>query len=161
PANWLSAVSGNWTTPSLWSTNPAYPNNGSVTYAPQIAATGAAYTVSLTTSVTVDSLLLNSSTATLLVNGGMLNVGNLNIQSATLTMDNSPSSLVGATLSQGSGGTLNLAGTLNNLKLGSDIALQLSNTISISNGFNLNGHNLNIIVGPTFQMNDSTGFTGT
>src|SRR4051812_20566044 len=27
-ANWLNAVNGNWTDASKWSTNPAYPNNG-------------------------------------------------------------------------------------------------------------------------------------
>src|SRR4051812_14692451 len=60
-ANWMNPVSGIWTEGANWSTGVA-PDNGSpagVTYAASIAATGANYTVSLATPVTLDSLALN------------------------------------------------------------------------------------------------------
>src|SRR6185369_16741527 len=57
-ANWLTGTSGNWTDPTLWSTNPNFPNNGQptagTTYAANIAAAGT-YTVTLNAPVTVTS----------------------------------------------------------------------------------------------------------
>src|SRR5258708_36823274 len=68
-ASWIAPVDGSWTLLSAWSSNPAYPNNGqpnpSDLYAAIIVATGAPYTVSLASDITISSLTLNSSYATL------------------------------------------------------------------------------------------------
>ena len=68
-ANWVFPISGNWTDPSRWSTNPFYPNNGTpggVTYDARIAATGAPYSVTLNTYPTfgLHSLTVDSADAT-------------------------------------------------------------------------------------------------
>jgi hypothetical protein len=135
PASWVSAVSGNWTAASDWSTNPAFPNNnGSTTYAAQIAATGASYDVTVSSSITVSSLTLNSSNAELLVNGGTLNVaGPLEVQSGTILLANG-SSIVDATLSQSSGSTLFMEGTLQDVTLGSNVTFTGEENTSISQG---------------------------
>lgn len=74
-ASWLSAVSGNWTDPTMWSSNPAYPNNdGSTVFNTRINATGGDYTVSLADPVTVTYLGVNSPNATLSHSAGTLNV---------------------------------------------------------------------------------------
>ena len=67
-SNWLTATSGNWTDPTKWSTNPNYPNNGAppgTAYDAVVAATGAAYTVALDSTVTIDHLTVNSVDATM------------------------------------------------------------------------------------------------
>src|SRR5262249_35027007 len=64
-ASWLIASNGNWTDPAQWSTNPNFPNNDTpagTNYDAVIGATGASYTATLNSNITVDSLLLNSGT---------------------------------------------------------------------------------------------------
>jgi hypothetical protein len=68
PVSWSAASSDNWTSTTAWSTAPNFPNNGTpsgATYAATIAATGSAYTVTLNSDITVNSLTLNSANATL------------------------------------------------------------------------------------------------
>src|SRR5438128_1496327 len=78
-SNWLGVNGGNWTDPTLWSTNPNFPNNGTpagATYAATIATSGT-YTVSLNAAVAVNSVTLNNATATLaLTSGGNLTIVN-------------------------------------------------------------------------------------
>ena len=49
-ANWAGPNSGNWTTASLWSTDPIFPNNGGSTYDAIIDAAATPYTVTLNSS---------------------------------------------------------------------------------------------------------------
>src|SRR5438445_8036287 len=54
-ATWLNPVSGNWNDATKWSTNPNYPNNGTpagVNYDANVAASGAAYSIGLSSNVT-------------------------------------------------------------------------------------------------------------
>src|SRR4051812_47743363 len=83
-ADWVSGVYGSWTDGTHWSTAPNYPNNGNPNggdaYDVVIAAPGAPfpYTVSLdarltpTDVVNVNSVTIGSSSATLLLNAGIL-----------------------------------------------------------------------------------------
>src|SRR5262245_3989265 len=84
-ASWLSPADGSWTTPAAWSSNPAYPQNAQPNpvdlYNAVIAATGAPYTVSLGTDITISSLTLNSTTGTLFQSAGTLHI----LDAATFT----------------------------------------------------------------------------
>lgn len=86
-AYWLNAADGDWSTASNWSTDPIYPNNGSPTasdtYNVTIDASGAAYTVTLDTDITLDNLTLNSSDQMLVTNQDMDISGTLNIQAGS------------------------------------------------------------------------------
>ncbi|HEX2475742.1 MAG TPA: hypothetical protein VHK01_13405, partial [Lacipirellulaceae bacterium] len=70
-STWSAATSGNWNANANWTNAPAlggFPNNGNggvVTYDAVINASGAPYTVTLSTNVTIEDLLLNSVDATL------------------------------------------------------------------------------------------------
>jgi hypothetical protein len=85
-----SGNSGDWTDGTQWSTNPNYPNNGTpsgVSYDALINAPGAgAYTVSLSTSITTDSVTLSSPNATLSQTGGTLTTTSLNISAGTYSL---------------------------------------------------------------------------
>ncbi len=63
--NWAAAVSGNWDDAARWS--PAQvPNNAGVnTFDARIEQTGAAYTVTLNTAITIENLRVNTPDATL------------------------------------------------------------------------------------------------
>src|SRR5688572_7715593 len=80
-AEWVNPVTGSWLTPTLWSTQTAYPNNGNpagTTYDVVIDAVGAAYAVSTNAStvgagrIVVDSLMIGSANATASHNSGKL-----------------------------------------------------------------------------------------
>jgi autotransporter-associated beta strand protein len=90
-ATWASAVDGNWTTAANWSTNPNFPNNGSPgagdTYDAIIGASGAAYTTSLGSSVTVNSLTMADASATFRqTNGTFRAINGMTLQSGTYVM---------------------------------------------------------------------------
>ena len=78
-ATW-TGTSGNWTTPSIWTTAPIaglFPNNGQpagTTYTVQVAGSG---TITLNTTITVDQLGFNSGTITV-PTAGLLNALVLN-----------------------------------------------------------------------------------
>jgi hypothetical protein len=77
-SSWTSPASGNWNLAGNWTNTPAtgdFPNNGNggvATYDATLGAAGAAHTVTLSTSVTIEDLLLNSATVTLSHTGGTL-----------------------------------------------------------------------------------------
>ncbi len=73
-ATWVNPVSGNWTDPTLWSTNPVFPNNGGTTYNVFIDQTGSPYDVSLDQDITITDLHLTSADAILDLNAHNLNV---------------------------------------------------------------------------------------
>ena len=76
-ASWVAPVDGNWTNPTAWSSNPAFPNmdqpNPGDLYNVTIGAEGATpYTVSLGTDIIVSRLSISSNLATLQQIGGTL-----------------------------------------------------------------------------------------
>ncbi len=87
---WLSAASGSWTTPSNWSTNPAYPDNTlGGPYHAIIDASGAPYTIAIPGSITLDALTLDSPEATLAPASGVvaINLGGVaNLNAGTLRL---------------------------------------------------------------------------
>lgn len=94
-AYWLNPVTGSWFDPINWSTNPAYPDNGQPLsgdlYAVTIDATGSAYQPyinSASRDLLLDSLLINSPDATLLVDtlapAGMTVTNGIEIRQGTL-----------------------------------------------------------------------------
>jgi len=122
-ANWFSETSGNWTAASLWSTNPNYPNNGTpsgTNYAAVISATGGTpYTVTLDSTITLDTLSIGSSDATLELLGTAANDTALQINTSMtnggdllLSDDGSgtaPALYGSGTLTNSSSGTLEAA----------------------------------------------------
>src|SRR4051794_23783740 len=63
-ATWVNPIDGNWVDSSRWSTGTFYPNNGSPTpadlYWVTIGSSGAPYTVTLNTRVSIDRLTVTS-----------------------------------------------------------------------------------------------------
>ena len=81
-ARWATPVSGDWTDPAQWSTNPFYPNNGNPAesvYQVRLDVPGPDYTVTLSAPVEVGSTLISSPAATLEQSGGTFNVGSLSL----------------------------------------------------------------------------------
>jgi hypothetical protein len=123
-ANWVNPVSGPWTDVTLWSTNPAYPNNGQPlpgdTYHARIAATGGEYTIALASDIALSALTLNASQATFDHTAGLLGIDSaMNIAAGTFLFGGGTITLgAGASMSIGSrfdwsNGTLNGPGTVN------------------------------------------------
>ena len=98
--SYWSGVTGSWTDPTQWSTDPNYPNNGTpsgVTYDAVINAPGTdPYTVTLNSNVTVDSVTMDSPSATFSQTGGTLTTPVLNVAAGGYSLENG--SLQGATL---------------------------------------------------------------
>ena len=123
-STWLSPVSGTWNVGTNWSTSPNAPNNGSpagATYRAIIDATGAAYTVTLNSGVTIDELMLNSADATITHTTGTFSAALANLMSGVYRLQ-------GGTISGGTwnvtGGSFQLTtsgGGLNNVQLNGDI----------------------------------------
>src|SRR5262245_37693143 len=86
-ASWLLPADGTWSNSANWSTNPNAPNNGTpagATYDAVIAATGASYTATLNSSITVDSLTLGDASATLNHTSGTFRaINGLNLTAGT------------------------------------------------------------------------------
>jgi hypothetical protein len=76
--SWLLPADDSWTDPLAWSTNPVYPNNGQPNpadlYNVTIGASGSPYTVTLNSDITISSLLVNSTDATLAQSAGTLHI---------------------------------------------------------------------------------------
>ncbi len=64
-ATWVSALSGDWTDATNWSTDPVFPDNNGTTFDVFITPTGAAYTVTLDAAITIDEFNMPSADATL------------------------------------------------------------------------------------------------
>jgi hypothetical protein len=102
-SSWLAAGSGTWSNAANWSAG--VPNNGTQTYAAVIGATGAAYTVTLNSAITVNDFTLNAADATLNHTGGVFSV-----LASPINLSSGAYRLSGGTISGGSinfgGGTL-------------------------------------------------------
>ena len=99
-ATWLSPTSGNWTDPTMWSTNPYYPTSGNptgTTYDALIDATGmgTSYTIQATAPITLHSLTIDSPLATVDFQQ-LLTAGTINLDAGTLAL----SATSGATISK-------------------------------------------------------------
>jgi hypothetical protein len=137
-AHWLAPVSGLWSDASQWSSNPFAPNNDNpagTSYNAYIDATGAAYFVSLSSAVSVNSLTVNSATATLGQSGALtvgdfeLTAGQYNLSSATLS---------GGTLNIQSAGHMSVSsGTLDGIAINGGFSAD--GICSIMNGASFTG----------------------
>ena len=166
-ANWLNATSGTWNTATNWSTNPNFPNNGTpsnTVYNAVIAATGAPYTVTLNSPITVQGFTLNSPDVTLSLNGGGMleTAANSFVTAGTLFVS-------GGTLRGGNitvnGGTFSFAANGNNIL----DAVTVNGTLTFPGGgfarltngtsftqANLSGNNTTLIVEGTTATPAST-----
>lgn len=128
-SQWLNAVSGNWSDPTLWSTNPFYPDNGNGNpfYRAEFLATGANYTATLNSNIALDSLLLNSANATIAHTAGTLTLG------GTATLTAGTFNLNGGTIA---GGTID--NTANKLSIANSVNNTLSG-VSVIGGLNVGG----------------------
>lgn len=175
-STWTTATSGNWGSAARW-TPAAVPNNGSPTsasrYDVSILATGAPYTVSLNSSVTVDSLTLGSANATIdhtagtltLTEGLVLNAGTYQFNGGTMR---------GGTIS-GTGGqvTFQPQGTFDGVTVDRDLTFSTGNFadawIDVRNGLTLANNRIISLTGARysyehvdlrFQGNQTIGGSG-
>ena len=156
-ATWLSPTSGNWTDPTMWSTNPYYPNSdnpSATTYDAVIDATGTGgqYTVysNSPTAISLDSLTVNSAQASvyffsLTANSVSLQNGTLGIEEANVS-NISTGGGTSLNLMQGQVGTLSITGGLN----------LDTQTVTFTNGIYLN----NATVNWTHTATEHAGFAG-
>src|SRR3989440_7095034 len=160
PASWLAAIDSNWTNASQWSTNPIYPNNDNppgTTYDATIAATGSAYSVSLNTDVSVDSLTLNSPNATLLHTNGALAVNSVNLLAGAYLLEGGwlqagvitgPGTIRTSRTAQGASTTSTLFGVV----LDTDLEIRDTTELDMRGGLTLNGR--------TITLNNTLGIGG-
>jgi hypothetical protein len=138
------SYSGTWTDPLHWTTNPNYPSNGTppgATYAAVIdAAPGSAYSVTLSSNVTVNSVTLNSNNATLSQTAGTF-TGTVNMQFGAYNMSGGTlknSTIVAPTNSNAPGRyTVVGASTFDNVTLQGTAFVDQSATLTIQNGLTL------------------------
>ncbi len=161
-AFWLNPVSGTWSTGANWSTGAA-PNNGSpagTTYNVIIDAVGANYTVTdSTTSIIVNSILVNSANARLNVQAGTLKaLAGITINAGSFTL--SASTLDAAKLSQttvtSTGGTMSLGyGALfDAVTLDADATVVGNGSLTIQN-------TLTVVPGRTLTVNSPASGSAT
>jgi hypothetical protein len=153
-AEWLAASkTGNWITPSNWSTSPSFPNNGTpagATYQALVDLPGAgSYTITLANSVAVNGLTMNAANATLSHTAGTLTLSNLNLQAGTYLLKGGVLSggTLGGVVAISPGAQLQMtAGSLDRLTFtGSDIAFSSQlGSLSITNGLDLSGNSLSL-----------------
>lgn len=106
-ATWTTGVSGTWSTASRWSGNVA-PNNGNGgnTYSVVIGAAPVSsnYTVTLSSTVTIDDLSLNNASVTLNLSSASLAVLSSPIDVAAGTFQMTQGTLTGGSVNVGPGG---------------------------------------------------------
>jgi hypothetical protein len=161
-AEWLAPVSGNWTDAGKWSTNPYVPGNGNpagVTYDARIAATGSAYTVSLLTT-TVDSITLDSASATLSLTGGTVQTSQLELNAGTLRLE-SGARLKNATIGGTGGQVVPVFGVFDHVTLARDLQIGHNAPLIVENGLTLNGATLTIIDQIGFDATQTLSGSGT
>jgi len=143
-STWSFATSGSWEDGTKWSTNPVVPNNGNAgqDYDARINTAGT-YAVTLSSDVTVNSVLLNSTNATLHHAGGTLQVnGALTLQAGTYSLEGG--AIKGATITR-TGGSLLFTNNGNNRLDGATLDGDL---------------NLNQAGGAQVRLQNGAGFTG-
>jgi hypothetical protein len=81
-SRWVAPVSGDWTDPSRWNTNPFYPDNGNPAefeYNAVIDVPGPDYTVTLNGNIDLNSVVVRSADAVLHQTGGVFNTFSLGV----------------------------------------------------------------------------------
>ncbi len=155
-ATWTNATSGNWNVIGNWTNAPAlggFPNNGSsgvAAYDAVISTTGAAYTITNNTGITVEDLTISSANATLNHTAGIFTATNgISVSAGTYQLN-------GGTISNT---TINLSGTgnLNIANGGSGLltGVTVNGAINVSS----NAARVKIANGTTFTTARITGFS--
>ncbi len=121
-STWSTATSGNWNVNANWTNVPAqggFPNNGNgsvATYDATISPVGSPYTVTLSTNITVEDLLLNSASATLNQTAGTFTAtGAIALSAGTFQVNGGT---ISNTIVNVTGGTLAIASNVTNLLSG-------------------------------------------
>lgn len=157
---WVSATGGSWTTASNWSTSPYYPQNDTplgTTYDVVISGASSGRTISVSKSVTVNSITALGAT-TLLSVGTMRALNGISIQAPCWI----PVGTLSQTVVSGTGVLqVGLSGTpypvLDAITLASTAALTRQGTLTITNGLTLqNG----AITGPDNAGTERVLFSG-
>jgi hypothetical protein len=170
-------VSGDWTDPTKWSTNPAYPNNSEeTTYSAVVAASGAPYSVAIgATAITVDSILVNPSDATIVQsNGGAITAQQITLDAGTWRFNPTDPSAGAGTISNAvlrsdfgskfyvDAGTL----TLDSVTINAPIEVASGATLRMQGNWStafippsdtargIRGTNTNIVLDGTFNIDD-------
>src|SRR4051794_37683579 len=119
-AKWVNPVSGTWIEAAKWSSSPTYPNGAG--FDASIAAPSGSYTVSLASNVTLNSLTLNSASATLSQTAGTLGVGlgGVTLQNGTYLLSGGTLSTSTIQLSGGAALILN-GGTIRNATISTSV----------------------------------------
>jgi len=160
-----NGATANWQTSADWSNcNGAFPNNGGGnTFDASLTAAGT-YTVTLSTTVTVGSVTINNSAATLAISNGTLGLtGTLNVAAGSVLLNGG--TISGGTLATSGGGTIQNVGTaaLQNLTnngtfLGNNgTVTTLAGTITNNGTINVNSTSANTFL----QLTANTSLAGT
>ena len=157
-ASWLNAVSGSWTDGSKWSTSPSYPANGNPdlgdAYDVAMTATGAPYTIQLASPTTVNSLELNSPSATFQISSTTLAVvQGADLSSGTLLLNAGTISATTLTASNASGLVAVGSSTLDHVLFGGSLAIQNGSNTVLVNGAAFDG--------ATISLNRTSSGSGT
>ena len=184
-SNWTGAA-GNWTDTTKWSSSPNYPNNGTpagTTYSAVIDAPGSsAYGVTLNSNISVDSLTVNSSNATLMQSanslnvggavalqtgayqstGGTLTAGSMNV-SALATANLNGGTFRNFEITSGASGAVTLTkGTLDNITLAGPITVATEANLTVKNGLSLDNNTVSLTgYSATFNFSGSQTLGGT
>jgi hypothetical protein len=147
-ASWVNPASGFWLDAPNWSTGSIYPNNGMPTpsdhYLVQIGPSGASYTVTLGSDVSVDALQISSPDATLRLQSGALLSGTIELSGGQVLLDGGviANSWIGST-----GGTLLAnSGAMRNATL--QAPLQVRAALSITDGLTLSNSTISLAAPP-------------
>jgi hypothetical protein len=143
-ATWTDPAGGNWDDPANWDT-VAFPNNDGTTYNAVIDLTGSPYEITLNASlITLDNLTLDSTDATLLIDGGddLAILNNATITNGTLQLINGV--LDGGTYSFGAGGALTFSSSSGNVirngaVINSNLVLSDTERVRFQTGANFSG----------------------
>ena len=141
-STWSTANSGNWNVNANWTNVPAlggFPNNGNgsvATYDATISSVGSPYTVTLSTNITVEDLLLNSASATVNQTAGTFTATGAITLSAGIFQVNGGT--ISNTMVNVTGGTLVIAANPSNLLSGvtvnGDLTLNASSAVTMIAG---------------------------
>ena len=132
-----------WTDATKWSTNPAFPSDA--TDNAMLSVTGSSYTVTLSSSESINDISVGSSTATLYQSGGTLTLGGaIDVSAGTYQLYSG--TLIGGEV-QSSGGTVILGGsgsgpTISGVTLAGTITTK--SKLNVTNGLTLDNATLDL-----------------
>lgn len=135
-ATWLSPTSGNWTDPTMWSTNPYYPTSGNpsgATYDAVIDATGTgpSYTIQASAPITLHSLTIDSALATVDFQQ-LLTAGTINLDAGNLVLGGTSGATISNMTSSGSFSITAGSSTISNFSNSGSFSVSEA-TVTLSN----------------------------